>query len=101
MLPLSLRVYRVCAHHSSSLAREEEGGFSCPGQDEEGDLSEGGRVTLTQGSQLWVHSVWSTGSRGRPEGTVSFQRGEANSWAALASDSPCLGQMKLPFPLSH
>lgn len=42
MLSLSLRVYCVCAHRSCSLARGEEGGFSCPGQDEEGDLSEGG-----------------------------------------------------------
>lgn len=42
MLSLSLRVYCVCAHRSCSLVRGEEGGFSCPGQDEEGDLSEGG-----------------------------------------------------------
>lgn len=76
----------------------EEGGFSCPGQDEEGDLSKGGRVALTQGSQLWVDSVWSTGYRGCPEGTVSFRRGEANSWAALQT-LPCLGQMKLLFPV--
>lgn len=101
MLSLSLRVCHVCAPSLLTGSCGEEGGFLFPGflffpvKVEEGDLSEGGRLTLTQGSQLWVDSVWSTGYRERPEGTVSFRRGEANSWAALQT-LPCLGKGTSP-----
>lgn len=101
MLSLSLRVYRVCAHRSFSLAHGEEGGFSCPGQDEEGDLSEGGRVTLTQGSQLWVTLSGAQGTEGAQKELSASKEGRLILGQRLLQTLPCLGQMKLPFPLSH